>query len=489
MNPETSQVQAFPRVPTGIEGLDELLNGGYLQGGVWLLLGPPGVGKTILANQIGFNCIKTGGNAVYFTLLAESQQRLFSHLKSLDFFDEAAIARSFNYFGAYSVLAKEGVDGLLRLIAEVVRKNRPSVLFIDGIAAAEDIAQTPAVFKKFAHELNTITCTAGCTVFMLSSHEGDYLAPEHTTVDGIISMHLQVAGTCTYREIEVRKFRGSSHKMGRHAFKISDEGIEIFPRAESTMGSRPKQSGGPESRKTFGIAKLDELLDGGVTEGSITSLIGAGGTGKSVLALNFLVCGAKHGEPGLFFSFYEKPERLIEKVERLGIPARQAVEKGTLFVLWQPPLEILVDEVFRKILKTIKEKNIRRLMFDGIGGLASGMVDPKRLVAAFSAFANELRTLGVTTIYSEETRLFSSDVRAIVSDQSATTDNVMYLRQVELNSSVSRFLAIIKTRESDADRRIYEISIGKGGIRIGDPLEDFEQLLTGTPKYRPGGKK
>ncbi|MFL5814075.1 MAG: RAD55 family ATPase, partial [Bdellovibrionia bacterium] len=222
---QKDQIQIFKRVPTHIPGLDEMLCGGFLRGGIYLVMGTPGAGKTILATQFGFKHCERGGRALYVSLLSEGHGRLFGHLKPLSFFDEAPISESFNFISAYQTLEKEGLDGLLRSLAHMVRQYRADLLFLDGVASAEDLAKSPVSFKKFVHELSTVLSTSGCTAVLLSSFTDSLAHPEHTMVDGIISLSAHHDSMRSVREIEIMKLRGSDHFRGRHIFTVTDEGI------------------------------------------------------------------------------------------------------------------------------------------------------------------------------------------------------------------------------------------------------------------------
>jgi circadian clock protein KaiC len=176
------------RLSSGVAGLDAILCGGFLRGGTYIVMGPPGAGKTILGNQICFHHVASGGKAIYITLLAESHARMLAHLGTLKFFDPAPIAASLTYVSGYRILEEQGLGGLLDLMRKLIREHRASLLVLDGLVSAEEFAQSELVFKKFIHELNMLVGLVGCTTFLLTNGTKRKVCPEHTMVDGLIKL-------------------------------------------------------------------------------------------------------------------------------------------------------------------------------------------------------------------------------------------------------------------------------------------------------------
>jgi circadian clock protein KaiC len=456
------------RISAGIEGLDRILSGGFLKGGVYLLMGAPGTGKTIFANQVAFHHGRHGGKVLYVTLLAESHMRMFTNLREMRFFSDELISESVIYLGAYQLLEKEGLSGFLKMLGETVRKFRASMLIIDGVASAEEVSQSSLAFKKFVHQLNSLLSPSGCTTFLLSSMDGGLTHPEHTMVDGIFSLALEHRDVKAVREFEAVKFRGSAHLQGRHFFRISDEGIRVFPRVESYLGRGPVQTRAMGRRLSTGVARLDEMLDGGIVGGSVTTFMGTAGTGKTTIGTQFLVAGAEAGEKGLYFSFYESSDRLIRDAEGKGLALGEHARAGRIALHWRAPLEHDLDEVVHEMLALVDRHGAQRLVVDGLNGLFGGLSDPSRMSRTVTALSNELRTRGVTAYYVEEIRLLTSDLLAPISDLSAVADNVVLLRNREIEGCQHRFLTVVKTRDSDADCRTYEMKISHGGVVVGD---------------------
>jgi circadian clock protein KaiC len=484
-------IKTFTRVTTGIPGLDTILGGGLLRGGIYLIMGTPGTGKTIIANQFGFHHVGKGGRALYVSLLSESHSRLFGHLKPMGFFREERISESFNFVSAYHVLEKEGLDGLLKTLAQTVRQYRADLLFIDGVASAEDLARSNVSFKKFVHDLNTVLSTSGCTAVLLSSLQGNLTHPEHTMVDGIISLSMKERGMNATREIAVTKLRGSAQLTGRHFFRISADGITVYPRAESFLGQEYRRAEDSNEQVSLGDAQLDALLDGGLLKGSVTAVVGAAGTGKTLFGTKFLSAGAALGEKGYYFGFYENPYRLRRRAEQLSAYLGDEKAEGKILVEWFPPYELMIDEIIHRILRAIDERGVKRFYFDGITGLRDSMAEKDRLASAFTALTIELRNRGVTTVFTEETELFATVEHTPMSDHSAITDNIVHLRYLGVEGEFKRQIAVQKIRERRPDQGLREFTISEKGISVRGLLPVAEASSKGTrlPRGRAGAKQ
>ncbi len=472
------------RRPTGITGLDRILEGGLLTSGVYIVQGPPGGGKTILANQACFHHASTGGRAIYVTLLAESHSRMFGHLRRMAFFNEAAIPDYVYYIGGYSTLASKGLEGLVALIRGAIQKHKATLLIIDGLISAQESSPTDQDFKKFLVEIQTLADLTECTVMLLTNAErANGFFPEHTMVDGVLHLTDELSELRPLRYIRVLKLRGSAPLRGLHSVRITDNGLEVRPRIETlflhaAVGDASAASG---SKISFGVAELDAMLRGGVRQGSVTMLLGSSGSGKTLLGMQFLSEGIKRGERSLYFGFYERPEAILAKCQRVGISGlRQGVEDGLAQILWHRPVEGVIDELGESLIQTVRKLRPHRLFLDGMEGFERAADFPERLSHVYSAIAQELETLGVTTLYTTEMReLFSRSIQVPVHGLSAATQNIFLMRHIEHRAAMLRVMVILKVRDDDYDARMREIQITDDGIRLLDTFAAELQVASG----------
>lgn len=469
---------ALERVPTGVAGLDTLLYGGLLRGGSYLVQGSSGVGKTVLANQISFHHVRAGGRVVYVTMLAEEVGRLLQNLSSFRFFDRDRVGRVIHYLGAFREL-QAGREALLQHILEVLRKHEATLLVLDGVSAAEEWFGS-LEWRLILHEIRAGADLLGCTSLYLLPSEPGPVRPEHTVVEGILNLHFTSTGPRTERQIEVRKSRGSRSIAGRHSFDIGERGIRIYPRLESLDVLQHPAPGPGAERVPTGAADLDAMIRGGLAAGSSTLVLGAAGTGKTTIGLQFLIHGAERGEPVLHFGFYEPPGRLLAKAESLGWPLGRYVDDGLAEICWQLPTESLLDRLGEDLLEHVERRKVTRCFIDGLDALRQASLHSARLSPFMTALMNGLRNLGVTVMMSAESPgLLGSGLEAPVHGISPLVENLLLLRHVEHQGRIAKLLGVVKTRDDQHDGELCELVVGPDGLRIVRSFEGAEALLTG----------
>ncbi len=462
--------RAIERTSTGVAGLDEILGGGLVRHGIYILSGRPGAGKTILSNQIAFAHVRAGGKVVYATLLAETHARLLAHLSVFSFFEEEPVGKDLRYLSAMDAVGGGGLDALLELVRGMVRDQGATLLVLDGMVTAEGLAKSKPEYKAFISELQAWVGVVGCTVLFVSSSDAAAPAsPEHTMVDGIIELSTERFRMRDHRYIAVTKMRGTSFIEGQHGYLITDEGVTVYPRIEAVLQADRKSS--VSRRLPTGVPGLDPVLSGGLCGESTTLLLGPSGSGKTVMGLQFLAEGARRGERCLYFGFYEPPANLIAKANRLGFDFSALIDGGQLSVEWFRPAEIQIDALVQLLMRTVRERKIERLVIDGFVGFRSTQFR-ERISSVFSAVSDELVSLGVTTLISDETReLFVRDVEVPTTDVSAIFHNIVFLRHVEQDAQLNRLLCVLKTRDSGADRRFWRYEIGERGLELVAPFD------------------
>lgn len=483
---DTQMVPPPPRVPTGIPGLEELTSGGLFKGGVYIVSGRPGAGKTILANQVAFNHVRAGGRVIYATMLSETHGRLLSFLQQMKFFDPAAVGSTITYVNGYNTVEKDGLPGLMTLLRGAVREQKATLLVVDGMVTAAAVASSDLAYKRFIQELQTWVEMIGCTALLLTSSSIESEPrPEHTMVDGIIEFEVASVAMRRVRQVYISKFRGSAFLEGRHSYEITDRGIVIHPRVEALYRA-PFTVPDGKDRTGFGIPKLDKMA-GGLRRGSVTMLLGSSGAGKTVLGLHFLSAGLLLGERVLHFGFYEDPATVIETGDRFGFGFTQAHASGQLHSLWQAPAERSLDQLIGHLVEFCARERPHRLFIDGIDGFRESN-HPERVTGCFAALRERLRSLGITTVYTAAANeLFVQRLEIPLPGISAVTENMLFMRQLESHGTITRAISVMKTRDAKHDRTFHHVEITDKGIRIGSQIDVGDTIMEGPT--RKGSRK
>jgi len=470
------------RVPSHVSGLDAVLCGGFLQGGLYMVQGPPGAGKTILASQVLYGHAAAGGRALFVTVLGENHGRMFTHLRPMRFFDPSVIPDKVAYISAFYALEDEGLKGLSTLLRREVQAHGATLLVLDGMSAIEEKAGAGFEMKRFTHELQTLASVTDCTMFLLTTASGVMSSPQHTMVDGLIELRQRLYGLRNERRLQVHKIRGSAFLEGEHAFRITREGVTVFPRIEALLATPTRRDPPPPTRMSSGIASLDAMFGGGIPAASMTALIGPSGAGKTTLGLHFL-SSSSADEPGLLFGCDEPPERLRLKAAKMGLGLAAAEQRGDVELLWYPTGEHILDELAHRLLDAVRRRGVKRLVIDGVSGFQQAALEPERIVRFWSVLSNELRALGVTTVHTSWLAdLVGTEIRFPATGVAQLAEIVVLMRYVELRSRLYRLVSLVKVREDAFDPTIREFTISDAGAVVGGPFEGVEGVLSGMAR-------
>jgi len=477
--PSGPALPPLARLTTGIAGLDEVLSGGLLRGGSYLVLGEPGTGKTTLGNHVAFRHAEGGGIALYVTVLAEAHDRMLLHLRGFAFFAPELVGGGIRYLSLFDELRDRGLEAGLAALRRLVSESRATLLVIDGAGRFEDFAASRAEYRRFSAELHAQLALLGCTTLLLAQSAAD-TDPMHalsTHVDGIVLLEDRIVDARATRRLLVPKLRGSDSLRGHHEFAITAAGVEVYPRLESALipargGQRPRQR-----RSPLGIDGLDAALLGGVLTGSTTIVVGPPGIGKTTVGLQFVAEGAERGERGLIAGFQESPERLVAKAEGLGLGLGAHVEADRVRFLWQPSAERPLDAWVGELLGAIADHRPQRVLIDALTDVARLATVPGRLPAFTAALVGALRSRSATTLLTAEVPTVEGTGLDIpLPETSAVIDNAILLRYVEPRSRLHRLISVLRVRESGFDPGVREFTITDRGIEV-DPTTDGAEAV------------
>ena len=457
-------VDAVERMKSGNAEADYILGGGFPMNSINIIMGHPGSGKTIFAEQLIFDNASDDRPILYFTTLSEPLPKVVRYLQGFSFFDEAKLGSQVIYDDIGARLAQDGVGALLPILQEAIRTLSPKIIVIDSFKAVHDLAPSVAERRRLVYEMTALLTAYGTTAFLLGEYtEDDILRyPEFAVADGIVEMSRRRLGNRDERYFRVYKLRGSRYLEGAHAFRITESGLDIYPRLVSPP--LPEGYEPATERISTGVQGLDEMLGGGVWRGTTTLLAGPSGAGKTTIGLQFALEGARQGEPSLYMNFQENPSQLMRTIRNLGVDLEKAQAQG-LDLVYASPVELQIDSIIVDMFRRIQQRRVRRLVIDALGDLASAATDPQRLHDYLYALVQHFAVSTITSILNLETSGNMIPGQGLQNAMSYLSDNVVLLT-VDGEERSRRAIRVLKTRGSAHDTRVREVQISAAGLAV-----------------------
>lgn len=480
--------------PTGLDGLDAIICGGLPSNCFYLVQGDPGSGKTTLALQFLFEGRKRGESVMYITLseAREEMERVAaSHgwsLEGIPLLEFSAIESLLQPESQTTVFhaAELELTKVAQLLRGEISKHKPKRLVFDSLSEFRLLAETPLRYRRQLLNLKQDLTRQGCTVLLLD----DKMDSNRTGGDphvlslthGVIEMEqLSPDYGKSRRRLRVLKMRGVRFSEGYHDYIIDTGGIRVFPRlvAAEHHGDFRRES------VPSGCAPFDELLGGGLDRGTTTLIMGPAGTGKSTLALQYASSMVQRGEPSLLFTFDETRNTLLARAEALQLGILTHLRSGLIQVQQVDPAEISPGEFAGRIQAGV-EQGARLVTIDTLNGYMNAMPGEQFLANQLHELSAYLNQQGVVTIFTLAEHGVIAALEAPI-DLSYLADTVVSLRYFEAGGAMKKAISVVKKRSGEHEQTIREFALETGrGIRIGQPLTDFQGVLTGSPVFRGG---
>ena len=470
-------------LPSGVPGFDVLLGGGLPERQALLITGQPGTGKTVLGSQVAFHHAARGTPVVLATTTSESQAKLLEDLAGFSFFSREKVGEELFFLNIYTWL-KRGSREAREILVNTVRERKARLLVVDGLRSVRDLWQDEAKLREFFYELSVGLATVDCTAIFITEYPLEKLIefPESTTVDGIISLSFERSRIGRVRRAEVVKLRGMKHLHGQHVLRIDTSGIRILPRAESIV-TPDVDFVPPEGRAGFGLAELDALFEGGLPRQSAALIAGSTGVGKTLLGLHFAAAGARRGEKSLVFTFSEPSASLVSRARRVSLELEPLISSGMMRLHYDPCFEVEADDIAEQLLEELERSGAKRLVLEDVEALERALENPGRSRAFFGALLIRLRAMGVTSLFTRKiSKVVGPELDFSDSAMAHIAENLLFLRHVELYGRLHRVLSILNLRNSRFDSSLREFEIRDEGLRVLNPINSAEGLLTGQAR-------
>jgi circadian clock protein KaiC len=453
----------LPRISTGSASADRILGGGFPLNSINMIMGEPGTGKTLFAQQLVFHNAGDDRPILYLTTLSEPLPKVVRYLQGFDFFDEEKLGTSVIYDEVGNELAEEGIGALVPKVRERIKTLRPKLIVIDSFKALHDISPSIADMRKVVHDLAGLLTAYETTTFLVGEYSEEQMAvlPEFVVADGIVELLRHESGMRDDRFFRVRKLRGSGYREGRHALRLTSGGVKIYRRLVTPR--KPPDYTIVRERMTTGVDGLDEMIGGGLWKGTTTLLGGPTGGGKTTIGLQFILDGIRRGEPGLYVHLEENPTQLSYLIQGFG------ADPGSpdLHMLYHSPVELQIDSLVDEMFRLIRTRGVKRLVLDAVGDLVTATRDAQRLHDYLYALSQHFASTGVTAIFTFETaRPGITGGYNIDAPFSHLSDNILLLELKIEEEETRRKLRVLKTRGSAHDPRVREVEISADGVRV-----------------------
>lgn len=458
------------RLSTGSAQLDMVLGGGFPEHSINLVTGMPGTGKTILAQRIVFANARPEAPALYFGTVSEPLDKILRYVQEFSFYDPEKIGDAVVYVDLSDTLRTSGLTAASDEIADAVREYRPRLLVIDSYKALRAFAKDEREHRTCLASLTVLLSSLAVTTFLVGEYSADEAVdgPEFAVADGVLELTLEKTGVRDIRHLRVTKLRGTDFFGGQHAFRITDDGLKVFPRVVTP--SRAPGYDVDEVRAPTGVEGVDGMIDHGLSKGSATVVFGPPGSGKTAFGLHFLLKGIEMGEPGLLATLQENPTQLRRVGRGFGWDLEDAVRSGMLHLYYVSPVGLYLDEFVHRVVTIATEKGCGRIVVDSLNDLRSISPDMARFRDYMYSLTQAMAVMGVTLVMTHELReLFGTSELSDVG-VSHMADNVLLLNYLHDGAEIRRTIAVVKARGSRHDSRVRGLSIGAHGLSVGEPV-------------------
>lgn len=474
-------------MPTGIPGLDQLLDGGIIRGNSMLIEGPPGSGKSTLGVRILYEGIVKYNEPGLLITFEEFPRQIYAEALNCGInLQELEDAGKLRVIWTPPSRILQSFHGKNELIDQIIKEIGVRRLLIDSITHFKRVSPDEADMREILSGILIHLKISGINALMvkeLERQDDQTIAFEEYIVDSSLRLHNKRSETRdeNIRYIEIRKTRGQGHISGLHPFQLNDGRIQMFPRLRPKDIRKLLPLPAPASRKrlTFGVEGLDAMLNGGLIPGSTAIVSGYAGSGKSVLSNHFLTTGLNNGERGLFLSLKADAESLMAGVETLGFDWHPHIGSGRLRILHFEPLDTCPEEIIYRLILEVRQIQPGRFVFDSVDCLAQLARSNVHFREHLMLVTDILRTAKATSLFLLDARSMGGEYDDRMLWFTHESSCSIKFSMAEIDGSLRRFIAIMKHAGSNHAKELREIGIDSSGLHVQRTAAGLSGILTG----------
>lgn len=468
-------------------GLDEILGGGFPEYSFNIIAGAPGCGKTTLAHQFIFENATPERPAIYFTILGEPAVKMLRYQQQYTFFDSSKLNESIRFINLSRTVLEQDLAAVLETIVTEVENANAGIVVVDSfrtvlrrIEGSSREMELQGFVQRLALHLTSLQSTSFLVGEYMEAELRDN--PVFTVADGLIWLYQSAKQNSVVRKMHVMKLRGQGTVPGLHTFRITENGLECFPRTFGLTKSEAHLKD-REERLSTGVSGVDKMVGGGLLRGDSLLLAGPSGSGKTLLASHFLDAGLKADEPGVAAIFEELPEEYVRRAGKLGFDFDAPRKDGRLKIIYIRPLDLTVDETLHEIVAAVREIGAKRVVLDSLVGFEMALAPEFRHEFRESLYRmiGALTRLGVTVCSTVEIEEDFTSMGFSNFAISFLADDILRMRYVSINGQWRKMMLVVKMRGGPHSHDMWEYSISDKGVQIGKPLRGYRGLTSGLP--------